>query len=196
MSKALNIKAQKGDVVIDAGACYGDTAIYFAELVGGEGKIYSFEFSKRSLAILYKNLSLNKKYQNRIKIIEKPLWSSTGVCVFDNCGGPGNKVVLSNKFQSEKHYTISLDNFVYKEKIKTVDFIKMDIEGAELEALKGSERVLKGDRPTLAICAYHKITDCYNIPKYIESLNLGYRFYFDHYSINNEESVLFAKARK
>ncbi len=194
--KALNIKAKKGDVVIDAGACYGDTAIYFAKLAGDEGRVYSFEFSKPSLAILYKNLSLNKKYQNRIKVIEKPLWSSIGACVFDNGGGPGNKVTLSNKFQSEKHYTISLDDFVYKEKIKTIDFIKMDIEGAELEALKGSERVLRRDRPTLAICVYHKITDCYDIPRYIESLNLDYKFYFDHYSIHNEESVLFAQVRK
>jgi FkbM family methyltransferase len=194
--KALNIRAKKGDVVIDAGACYGDTAIYFAELIGDKGKVYSFEFSKLSLTILYKNLSLNRKYQNRIKVVEKPLWSSSGVRIFDNGGGPGNRVTLSNNSQSKQHYTISLDDFVYKEKIKTIDFIKMDIEGAELEALKGSEKVLRRDRPTLAICVYHKITDCYDIPRYIESLDLGYKFYFDHYSVYNEESVLFAKARK
>lgn len=196
--KPLGIRARKGDIVVDAGACYGDTAIYFAELVGSKGKVYSFEFSEANLKILYRNLNLNPRYRKRIKVVEKAIWSATDIEIDESNRGPGNRIVLSKEMgdlSSNRYRTLSLDDFVEQQKIKSIDFIKMDIEGAELEALKGSENVLRKYRPTLVVSVYHKPTDCYDIPKYIKSLNLGYKFYFDHYSVYDQESVLFMKAR-
>ena len=191
--KRNEIKVEKGNVVIDAGACYGDTAIYFACHTGKSGKVYSFEFVKQNIDIFNKNIQLNKKIAPIISLVKMPLWSNSNTEIFVEDEGPGSKAVLEKSQGVSKHKTISIDDFVSKEEIDRVDFIKMDIEGAELHALKGATNVIKKFKPKLAICVYHKVLDCYEIPKFIESLNLGYTFYFDHYSTHNEESVIFAK---
>jgi hypothetical protein len=71
----------------------------------------------------------------------------------------------------------------------------MDIEGAELEALKGSEGVLRQFKPKLAITVYHDFKDFWTIPQYLDSLGLGYRFYLRHFTIHAEETVLFASVK-
>jgi hypothetical protein len=70
----------------------------------------------------------------------------------------------------------------------------MDIEGAELEALKGAKKTLLLFKPKLAISVYHNLHDLWTIPQWIESLDLGYQFYLRHFTIHSEETVLFAKA--
>ncbi len=55
-------------------------------------------------------------------------------------------------------------------------FISMDVEGVELEALKGSEGLLKKSKPDLAVCVYHTPNHIWDIPLYLDSLNLGYKF--------------------
>jgi len=70
-------------------------------------------------------------------------------------------------------------------------FIKMDIEGAELAALHGAERVIKQAHPKLAICVYHKIEDIYTIPQYLQSL--GYtNFALRNYLDINADIILYA----
>ena len=82
--------------------------------------------------------------------------------------------------------TIALD------KLPSVDFIKMDIEGSELAALRGAEGSIRRWRPRLAISLYHRPEDFFTIPAWIDSLGVGYRFFLDHYSIHHEETVLYA----
>ena len=74
----------------------------------------------------------------------------------------------------------------------SVDFIKMDIEGAESEALEGAKQTIRAFHPKLAISVYHKLDDFWTIPKYIDQLGMGYRFYLRHFTIHREETVLFA----
>lgn len=69
----------------------------------------------------------------------------------------------------------------------------MDIEGAEPFALKGAIETIKTFKPVLAIAIYHSIDDFIHIPKWIDSLNLGYKFYLGHYTIHSEETILFAQ---
>jgi len=71
-------------------------------------------------------------------------------------------------------------------------FICMDVEGAELEALKGAEMLIKEDKPDLAICVYHAPNHIWDIPLYIESLRLGYKFYLRNYTSFISETVLYA----
>lgn len=187
------IKAEEGDVVIDAGGCYGDTALYFAHEVGDTGKVYSFEFMPDSLAIFEQNMALNPELLRKINLVKKPLWSNSGVPLFVEGGGPGARVSPNAKqADATRVETLAIDDLASNEKLDRVDFIKMDIEGAELEALHGAENTIRKFRPKLAISVYHKLNDYWEIAQYIDSLGLGYQFALRHFTIHAEESVLFA----
>ena len=88
----------------------------------------------------------------------------------------------------------TIDAAVAKAAAPRVDFIKMDIEGSELAALRGAEETIRRWRPKLAISLYHRYEDFITIPAWIDALGLGYRFFLDHYSIHAEETVLYATA--
>ncbi len=189
------IKAREGDYVIDGGGCWGDASLYFAHEVGNSGKVYSFEFCEENLKIFYRNLELNREYSNRIEIIPHPLWSISGEEVAYSVNGPatfiGNKELKLSR-ECKKVSTISIDDFIRKNNLPKIDFIKMDIEGAELKALQGAELTLRTHKPKLAISIYHQDSDFIDIPAYLDSLNLGYKFYLDHFTIYRSETVLFA----
>ena len=73
-----------------------------------------------------------------------------------------------------------------------VTLIKLDIEGAELDALKGAERAIKLYKPALAVCIYHRESDYVDIFDYIQNLNPTYKFYIRHHADCYAESVLYA----
>lgn len=73
-----------------------------------------------------------------------------------------------------------------------VTFIKMDVEGAELESLKGAEKTIRRDKPKLAICIYHKPEDMWTIPLYIKELVPEYKLYIRHHSSAVYDTVLYA----
>ncbi len=170
----------------------GDTALHFADLAGDTGRIYCFEFDVTNLPICERNLALNPLLAERIQVCEQALWDSSREIIEYNPAGPSTS--LGGQISGATHQTptLSIDDLVSQQKLDRVDFIKMDIEGAELQALKGAENTLKKFRPKLAISAYHKIDDLIVLPGYLDSLNLGYEFYLDHYTIHSEETVLFA----
>jgi FkbM family methyltransferase len=70
-------------------------------------------------------------------------------------------------------------------------FIKMDIEGAELKALKGATRSITEHGPTLAICVYHRPTDFWEIPKAVLALHSEYRVFIRHYTECIYETVMY-----
>jgi len=70
--------------------------------------------------------------------------------------------------------------------------ITMDIEGAEMEALKGAEQTIRTSRPDLAICVYHAPHHLWEIPLYLNSLDLGYRLYLRNYTSLTGETILYA----
>ena len=83
---------------------------------------------------------------------------------------------------------VSLDSCITDK----VTFIKMDIEGAELNALKGSREIIKKYKPRLAVSVYHKKEDLIEIPLYIKELVPEYKLYIRHYSNAAIETVLYA----
>jgi len=187
------IKASDGDIVIDAGGCFGDTALYFAHEVGKKGRVYSLEFIPENLALFERNMLLNPELDQRVKLLRSPLWSKSGEQLFVEAKGPASRVVeFSNQQDATRVETLAIDDLVDNEQLKRLDFIKMDIEGAELEALRGAEQSIRKFRPKLAICVYHKLNDFWEIPKYLDSLGLEYRFSLRHFTIHAEETVLFA----
>lgn len=73
-------------------------------------------------------------------------------------------------------------------------FITMDIEGAELEALRGAEKTIRTNRPDLAVCVYHSPSHLWEVPLYLHGLGLGYRFFMRNYTNFVSETVLYATA--
>lgn len=186
----VTIAASHGDVVLDAGGCWGDTALYFADKVGEAGRVACFEFDEGNLPLLRGNLALNPALAARIDIVEHPVWSSSGDSIQYTASGPSTHVRSATG--PLRATTVTIDDWVASQGIAKVDFIKMDIEGAELEALRGAAGTLRRCRPRLAISLYHAREDFFRIPLYLAGLDLGYRFHLHHVTVHLMETVLFA----
>ena len=175
------------DVVIDCGGCWGDTPLEFSASVGRKGKVFVFEYIPKNLQILEKNLSLNQVLKNRIEVIPHPVWESSGISFAVEDSGPASKISRNNFSSDEQSVTtLSIDELVEFREIPTVDFIKMDIEGAELNALKGALTTIQKFKPKLAISVYHSLEDYSSILLWLRDLNLGYKFYLRHFTIHAE----------
>lgn len=191
-----SIAPEKGDWVIDAGGCWGDTALFFANEVGESGRVFTFEFIPSNLGILKNNLGLNPRLQDRIRVVEAPLWDESGRVFYCTDEGPSSRISRKRTGTGEiEARTVTIDAFIEQNRIERVDFIKMDIEGAELAALRGAEATIRRHKPKLAISLYHSLPDFWRIPAYLQTLGCRYEYHLAHYTIHAEETVLFAIAR-
>ena len=187
---AVNLGVEHGDVIIDGGGCWGDTAMYFA--FHEASKVYSFEFVKDNLKILRGNLAQNPSISPIVEVVERALWHEDDVELIFESAGPGTGVRVGG-VSGETVKTITIDTYVAREGIERIDFIKLDIEGAELKALEGARNTIKRFVPRLAIAIYHKQEDLCTIPHYLKSLCPEYEFYLDHFTTSMIETVLFAR---
>ena len=186
-------KIERDDFVIDAGGCWGDTSLLFSSKVGKQGKVFTFEFFEDNLNILKENFSKNKNFSKNIVLTEKPLYDKSNKYLYLNHACADITTLTENKNNLQQYKTISIDDFVNDNKIEKIDFIKMDIEGCELKALQGAINTLKKYKPKLAIAAYHKYDDYYEIPQFLSDLNIGYKFYFANYTLGYTDTVIYAK---
>lgn len=179
-----------GDHLVDAGGCFGDTALFFAHSVGPSGHVYTFDPLRKHCNIMREAFRLNPDLEGRISIFE------AGVSAEDQAGAPDtrDRVDPGARVDVPGIALRSIDSAVATGEIPRVDFIKMDIEGSELDALKGASAALREWKPRLAISLYHRAEDFHTIPLWLDSQELGYRFFLDHYSIHQEETVLYAIA--
>jgi FkbM family methyltransferase len=187
------VQAEQGDIVLDLGACWGDTAHYFASKVGASGKVYSFEFIPENIRLFKQNKEFNPSLKERINIVEHPVSDVSDVEVYFKDYGPASIMKMESfPEQTGSVKTICIDDFVERYEVEKVDFIKMDIEGAEPLALNGAIKTIQKFRPKLAIAIYHGMDDFTNIPNWILDLDLDYEIFIGHYTIHAEETVCFA----
>lgn len=182
------IGVRQGDVVVDAGGCWGDTALYFAQ---DAARVLCFECIPSNAKIMGENLAMNASLSTRINVIDRALWSRSGETLVFKDTGPGSRPRSDSAGVDVQ--TETLDHFVSANSIDRVDFIKMDIEGSEPEALAGAEQTIRRYRPQLAISVYHDVGHFASIPKWIAGLDLGYQLYLDHFTIHAEETIVFAR---
>jgi FkbM family methyltransferase len=193
---ANKVYAKDSNVVIDGGTFLGETALYFAERVGQQGKVYAFEFMPSNIEILHQNLEMNPIYQSVIELVERPLWSDSKTQLTADDRGPGSSLRAVDNHTEHTFTTISLDDFARAKSLTQVDFIKLDIEGAELATIEGARMVITTFKPQLAICIYHKNSDFWQIPQLLHEMVPEYEFYVDHFvPFPNWETVLFARVR-
>lgn len=108
---------------------------------------------------------------------------------FDSSASESSSLVVGGNI---KVPAVKLDDVL---KQKCVDFIKMDIEGAEIAALRGATRIISEQTPDLAICVYHKVTDLWEIPLLLKEMCEDYKFYLRTYNPGAGETVLYATTK-
>lgn len=177
------IKLNADEIFIDAGVLNGQTSLDFAKKCNNKyKKIYLFEADKS----FENNIKDNILELHNTELHMKGLWNKEETISFMELdGGSGN-------ISDQGTTSIDVDTLDNMLKGQEATFIKMDIEGAELNALIGSKETIKKYKPKLAICVYHKNEDILSIPLYIKELVPEYKFYMRHYSNGNTETVLYA----
>ncbi|OGJ15845.1 hypothetical protein A3K73_01615 [Candidatus Pacearchaeota archaeon RBG_13_36_9] len=139
---------RKGDIVVDVGAFIGDNSLDFARLVGDKGKVYAFEASQKNWELLKKNIEANN-YKNIIAV-NKAVSNKTGkLNMYHNPFRSSSDRIygrdsLNNPvdWKAEEIEGTKLDDSIKGK----VDFLKIDIEGAEPLAIEGAKRILKENK--------------------------------------------------
>ncbi|MBC7534229.1 MAG: FkbM family methyltransferase [Ferruginibacter sp.] len=156
---------KEGDTVIELGAHIGYISVYYSKLAGPAGKLYVFEPGANNLPYTRVNVG-NSKVKN-IELVEKAVSDENGKATFylENITGQSNSLVKDYRVTKKIHSktftelrknaveveTIRLDDFIKERNIKKLDFVKIDIEGAEYMAIKGMDHILDILRPTMMI---------------------------------------------
>lgn len=176
------------DVFLDCGSYIGDTVEYYRKWSSNSfRKVYAFEADGANYEVL------KEKYKDdtRIQPVECGLWDEVGKGRFHNVGSGSGAITGDGCIEIN---TDTIDHIVGGER---VDFIKMDIEGAEYNALVGGRRTIERDMPTLMISAYHHCDDFIRIPLLIKSICPQYQLYFRHYrKMPVQETVCYAIPRR
>ena len=158
-----------GETIIDCGGAVGDTALFFNAYYPNSD-IHIFEFSDTEYTMLKKNIEINNK-QNKLFAYKNGVSSMNQTLYFN-----GSNFTRDKTGNSSKVDFISLDYFVKKHNINNIGLIKMDIEGAEQEALKGAKETILRFKPKLMIPIYHLESDIFEIPNFLHSLGLKMEF--------------------
>ena len=187
-----NIEIEENDIIIDGGGCWGDTALFFANSARN-AKVYSFEFVPSNITIFNQNIALNPTLNSNIELIKHALSSSSGNQYYIVDNGASSYISKEEISNSAIVETISIDDFVLQQNIDRINFIKLDIEGSEMDVLRGAQKTIKRFKPKLAIAVYHNPIDFFEIPKFILDLDLGYELFINHFTPSIAETILFAR---
>lgn len=177
------IKFNHDEVFLDCGAFRGETAECFVKHIKRKNVTYKKIISWEPDPVNYQILK-GKGIKNH-------------ECL--NLGCSDHKDIMrfsmkgsSSAFDANGTIKVEIDTVDNIMKDSRVSFIKMDIEGMELAALRGAKEVIKRNKPKLAICIYHKNEDLWEIQNYIQSIVPEYRFYIRAYEKYCIELVLYA----
>jgi FkbM family methyltransferase len=167
------------DVVLDAGANCGHLSIFFSKLVGKNGIVYAFEPDVYNIERINNNRRLNNDLANNIKIEELLLWNENKLVDFYEAGTVGSSAVwIPDVEKCVQKQAVRIDDWIAKNDIKKLDFIKMDIEGAEIEALEGCVQTIENLKPNFAIASYHIVNGeptYIKVEEFFKKMNYPYK---------------------
>jgi FkbM family methyltransferase len=184
----LDIPAWKAPLrFVDCGAFDGDTLLNFQKSNISLETVSAFEPDENNFRKLAQFIHANQEYFSSVNLWPCGVSSSTRQFSFDVGKGEASAVSLAG---SSVIQCVSLD-----EAIPTFlpNLIKMDIEGAEPDALYGARNLIKASRPGLAISIYHRPEHLWQIPLLIENIAKGqYQYYLRAHAFNDFDVVLYA----
>jgi FkbM family methyltransferase len=170
------------EVFVDGGCYDGATTRRFLEWAGENArKAYAFEPEKDNYTKCLGNPMLPK---DKVEIYPYGLWDKMGELHFES---EADSSRISEDSESMVK-VVSLDELIHDK----VTYLKLDVEGSELRALKGAERLITTYKPKLAISLYHKPEDVWEIPELLCRMCPEYRFFLRHYTLYAGETVLYA----
>jgi FkbM family methyltransferase len=189
-------RPQPGDVALDVGGCWAETAVWMAHQVGATGHVHCFEPSPQNLQLLVANLERNLALVPRISVHTAPLAAEAGQQVWMDDITAAGATTYAGDAPPEGRTTVpaitdTVDALVARGDLDRIDFLKLDVEGAELEVLRGAAHTLRTQRPRLALAAYHRPDDLAVLPAYVASLGLEYRWYLQCSTMTDVDSILF-----
>jgi len=162
-----------GDVVVDAGAGIGIFTVKAALQVGKSGFVYGFEPEPEN----FKLLRLNTSNLKNVKIFQKALWSSCGTkkLVIHAANWGGHTFYPEYLRPDHRLKTLNVETITLDEAVKhDVSFLKIDVEGAELEVLKGAKSTLEKSKPFIAV-ELHTVSLFEQVKQYLDGF--GYKLY-------------------
>lgn len=172
------------EVFVDGGAYTGDTLLAFLRKTKNRyTRCCAFEPEPENMAKLAA-LAGRQRFRD-VSIIGKALWSGAEVLRFSGAAGSAGSSISGTG-------TAAVETDTVDRAAPDATYIKLDVEGAELEALKGAAETIRRNRPKLAVCLYHKPEDLFEIPLFIRSLAPGYRFFLRQHQPVSCELVLYA----
>ncbi|MDR2572119.1 MAG: FkbM family methyltransferase [Oscillospiraceae bacterium] len=180
---------EENEIFVDVGVYDFVNSVEFAGwAANGYKKIYAFEPDPGCYQRCLNILSITDEIDaSRVELINKGLSYKNGVLEFPAKYNPTGTYNDNEEIEIE---VVSLDAFLNG---NPVTFVKMDVEGAEMDVLLGMENTIKRYKPKLAVCIYHAHKDLYETMLYILSLVPEYRCYIRHYTSSELETVLFCK---
>jgi FkbM family methyltransferase len=181
-------KLKPDEVFIDCGAYDGDTILTYLKTTDDKfSKIIAFEPDAKNVELLKETIS--KKYPNlasRIEILDCGAGSYSGTASFSADGNEASHIC------SDGENSIRIIKIDSIPSARNATYIKMDIEGAELDALKGCEDIIKLSIPKLAVCVYHKQDHLWEIPLFIKKINPSYKIFIRRYRDEYGDVVCYA----
>lgn len=167
---------REGDVVLDCGAHVGVFA--HLALARGAGKVIAIEPSPRNVECLRRNFA-KEIAEERLVVYPKGVWNREEMLVLRQTdeNSAADTVVMEQPgaHEGETVPLTTIDKLVAELGLDRVDYIKMDIEGAEVPALEGARETLLRWKPRLALAAYHKSDDPVTLPAAVRRAFDGYR---------------------
>lgn len=173
---------KEDEIFVDCGCYDGQTSKNFIAWCKDQYKhIYAFEAETDKIGQCKEALPADKA-----TIYPCGVWKEQGKLNFSK------GLQLASHISEDGDIEIPVDSLDNVLGDKKVTFIKMDIEGAELQALQGSEKIIRANHPKLAICVYHRPDDIFEIPQLLLEYNPNYTFYLRHYSWRGVDTILYA----
>ncbi len=189
------VRATEGDIVADVGGFDGYTAILFAEAVKPAGRVYSFEPEPHNLGVMQEAIR-KQGLESLITICPKGAWSSNGQTALATTNRESWNFFVEPGGDT-KIEVVTLDSYFEAQKTFP-NLIKIDVEGGELEVLRGARQLIAKHKPKLQISLYHKAPDLWRLPSWVLACRPDYRIYCaNHYNyapdqVEHEELVLYA----
>lgn len=175
---------------VDCGAYTGDTLRAFFDSPNCKcSTYYAFEPDKNN----WKQLCncVEKMKLHNVKIFQMGVWNKSDVLCF--AGNQGEKCYVREKNIDELlQYSVQVDSLDHILEKQRVGFIKMDIEGAEIQAICGAKTIIEQQHPILAISIYHNTCDLWEIPILIKKINPNYKLYIRHHTHFCCDTVVYA----